>query len=758
MTTTLNKVIRVLTTFIAFVALMSSVLTVVLESSASASGTITEATTFPVSVESSVAPGVTSLTVVSQHVGDLLIFSSQIHSTTITVSSVVSSGSGTTGAWTLAERNVDTTNGVITEEIWWAVVTATGSTTITANYSGDVSALTPELVADSFVPATASGWSVAASNGAAGTSTSTITFPSLTSSAATNQLYWGYAESTQSASAGSSSGFTYTSVPQGNIITSNDSLSSNTPYTPSASATGGNNTSIGAIFADVTAAAADTVTFNSQGGSPTPAPISGPNGTTITLPTPTFPGHTFNGWFLTSSGGSAQPSTYTLSSSLTLFAQWTANATDTFTYAAGTGGTGTAPTGGSGLNGSTITLAANTFTRAGYTFAGWNDGLVATQAAGSTYTLASSPIVLTAQWTANATDTFTYAAGTGGTGTAPTGGSGLNGSTITLAANTFTRAGYTFAGWNDGLVATQAAGSTYTLASSPIVLTAQWTVNGGGGGGGGSPTTYTVTFIANGGTGTMAPETNSASAALTPNSFTRAGYNFAGWNTVAGGGGSAYVNDANYAFTASVTLYAQWTATNAPGAPSGLTTTTGSGSASLVWSAPSGSTILGYNVYEGTSPGGESGTPLNGTTLVAGTSFVATGLNHGVRYYFIVKAVSANGSSIASNETSAISLTKASTHTSLTLSKRTVLYGSQHSVEFIVRVTPRGSNQALNGVVKIRVGSRFVCSARVSGNGVARCALPARALRVGNDRVVAFYLGSSNSNPSTSVVVTLKIA
>ena len=682
MTTTLNKVIRVLTTFIAFVALMSSVLTVVLESSASASGTITEATTFPVSVESSVAPGVTSLTVVSQHVGDLLIFSSQIHSTTITVSSVVSSGSGTTGAWTLAERNVDTTNGVITEEIWWAVVTATGSTTITANYSGDVSALTPELVADSFVPATASGWSVAASNGAAGTSTSTITFPSLTSSAATNQLYWGYAESTQSASAGSSSGFTYTSVPQGNIITSNDSLSSNTPYTPSASATGGNNTSIGAIFADVTAAAADTVTFNSQGGSPTPAPISGPNGTTITLPTPTFPGHTFNGWFLTSSGGSAQPSTYTLSSSLTLFAQWTANATDT----------------------------------------------------------------------------FTYAAGTGGTGTAPTGGSGLNGSTITLAANTFTRAGYTFAGWNDGLVATQAAGSTYTLASSPIVLTAQWTVNGGGGGGGGSPTTYTVTFIANGGTGTMAPETNSASAALTPNSFTRAGYNFAGWNTVAGGGGSAYVNDANYAFTASVTLYAQWTATNAPGAPSGLTTTTGSGSASLVWSAPSGSTILGYNVYEGTSPGGESGTPLNGTTLVAGTSFVATGLNHGVRYYFIVKAVSANGSSIASNETSAISLTKASTHTSLTLSKRTVLYGSQHSVEFIVRVTPRGSNQALNGVVKIRVGSRFVCSARVSGNGVARCALPARALRVGNDRVVAFYLGSSNSNPSTSVVVTLKIA
>jgi uncharacterized repeat protein (TIGR02543 family) len=255
----------------------------------------------------------------------------------------------------------------------------------------------------------------------------------------------------------------------------------------------------------------------------------------------------------------------------------------------------------------------------------------------------------------------------------------------------------------------------------------------------------------------MAPETNSASAALTPSPFTRAGYTFAGWNTVAGGGGTAYVNDANYAFTASVTLYAQWTATNAPGAPAGLTATTGSGSASLVWSAPSGSTILGYNVYEGTSPGGESGTPLNGTTLVAGTSFMATGLNHGVRYYFIVKAVSANGSSIASNETSAISLTKASIHTSLTLSKRTILYGSQHSVEFIVRVTPRGSKQALSAVVKIKVGSRIVCTARVSSNGTARCALPAKALRAGNYSVVAIYEGNSNYNSSTSAVGKLKI-
>ena len=103
-------------------------------------------------------------------------------------------------------------------------------------------------------------------------------------------------------------------------------------------------------------------------------------------------------------------------------ATWTANATDAYSYAAGTG-SGTAPAGGTGLDGTTIVLAANTFTEPGYTFAGWSDGN-ATYAAGATYTLASngSAIVLTATWTANATDAYSYAAGTG-SGTAPAGGS-----------------------------------------------------------------------------------------------------------------------------------------------------------------------------------------------------------------------------------------------------------------------------------------------------------------------------------------------
>ena len=91
---------------------------------------------------------------------------------------------------------------------------------------------------------------------------------------------------------------------------------------------------------------------------------------------------------------------YSPTASLTLDAQWTAIPTDVYSYAPG-GGTGSAPASGLGLDGTTITLVANTFTRAGYGFAGWNDGTT-THAGGASYALASDggAIVFTAQWTA----------------------------------------------------------------------------------------------------------------------------------------------------------------------------------------------------------------------------------------------------------------------------------------------------------------------------------------------------------------------
>ncbi len=89
-----------------------------------------------------------------------------------------------------------------------------------------------------------------------------------------------------------------------------------------------------------------------------------------------------------------------------------------------------------------------------------------------------------------------------------------------------------------------------------------------------------------------------------------------------------------------------------PGAPSGLSATAGNGSATLTWSAPgtSGSSaIVGYDIFEGTSPGQEATTPVN-STPVSSTSYTVTGLTNETTYYFTVAAVNASGQGPASNE------------------------------------------------------------------------------------------------------------
>ena len=128
-----------------------------------------------------------------------------------------------------------------------------------------------------------------------------------------------------------------------------------------------------------------------------------------------------------------------------------------------------------------------------------------------------------------------------------------------LQSNPFTRSGYRFTGWESAEGDTYSDGATLNF-NRTWELTAQWAEE------------FDVTFDANGGSGTMAAQTEIAAASIRTNSFTRSGYTFSGWNTAPDGTGTSYAAGASFPFTADDILYAQWTlapSNNSGGSSSG---------------------------------------------------------------------------------------------------------------------------------------------------------------------------------------------
>jgi len=94
-----------------------------------------------------------------------------------------------------------------------------------------------------------------------------------------------------------------------------------------------------------------------------------------------------------------------------------------------------------------------------------------------------------------------------------------------------------------------------------------------------------------------------------------------------------------------------------PSAPRSLTAVQASiRGVQLSWLAPSstgGAASVTYNVYRGTSPGGESATPI--ATALTSTSYLdnSPSLVSGRKYYYKVAAVNSAGRGPYSNEASA---------------------------------------------------------------------------------------------------------
>ncbi len=286
-------------------------------------------------------------------------------------------------------------------------------------------------------------------------------------------------------------------------------------------------------------------------------------------------GYTFTGWNTQPDGGGTSYTdgqnisnlTSVEGDTVTLYAQWRANSY-TIQFDGNTADGGDTPDQGMTYD-QAADLTANGYTKAGYTFTGWNtqpDGGGTTYTDGQNVTNLTSvegeTVTLFAQWRANSyTIQFD--------GNTADGGSTSDqvmtyDQTADLTANGYTKTGYTFTGWN---TQTDGGGTTYTdgqnvsnLTSKEgdkVTLYAQWRAN-----------SYTIQFDGNTADGGDTPDqgmTYDQAASLTVNGYTKTGYTFTGWNTQYDGGGNAYTDSETVSNLASeeggtVILFAQWRA------------------------------------------------------------------------------------------------------------------------------------------------------------------------------------------------------
>lgn len=283
-----------------------------------------------------------------------------------------------------------------------------------------------------------------------------------------------------------------------------------------------------------------TVTFKPNGGSGTMANQTCYYNQNCTLNANTFTktGHGWTGWFASASGGTAMTSPVKLTGNLTVYAQWKPNVYSISYDPNGGSGTMAATT----CNyGATCTLSANKFTRTGYTWDGWYTTSSGGTKYGSTTTLSGS-IRVYAHWKANPV-TLSYN-GNGNTGGSTPATTCYYNQACTTATNGFTKTGHTWDGWYDKT----SGGTKYTTITltGNKTLYAQWKAN-----------PITISYNANGGTGSMASHTcdYGKSCSLKTNTFSRTGYSFGGWYTAATGGSAM---NSTFTATGNITVYAHW--------------------------------------------------------------------------------------------------------------------------------------------------------------------------------------------------------
>ena len=199
-------------------------------------------------------------------------------------------------------------------------------------------------------------------------------------------------------------------------------------------------------------------------------------------------------------------------------------------------------------------------TKDGYTFAGWyKDAGLTTPFDFATETI-NADITLYAKWTQNAPTSYTVTFNTNG-------GSTVNPQTIAAGEHVTkpadpTKDGFTFDGWYKDAGLTKPFDFVNETINADTTIYAKWTQN--------APTTYTVTFNANGhGTAPASITVNKGAVATKPAAPTDADYDFGGWYTEAE---CTNEFDFSQAVNDNIILYAKWTEKTPP-APTQYTLT-----------------------------------------------------------------------------------------------------------------------------------------------------------------------------------------
>ena len=309
--------------------------------------------------------GVDAEPVSPQHTGDLLILAVKVSSTTIVVSSV--SGGGV-GSWSRVAGPY-TGYSDDDQEIWAGTVTSTGSATVTVAFSATVTGINVELAAQEFSgPGAGTVWGVDTDGGIANLSSTTVTFPAL-APAGSGELYFGYAPVANTGAAGTTSGFSYATTSNGNVVAYDTNVAAAVQPSATQSPVGISGGIAVLVTASLPSMSVPTVT----GVSPTSGPTAG--GTTVTITGTSFTGATAVAF------GTTPATSFTVTSDTTITATAPANAphvvdvvvttpggssapsaSDQFTFFLTPAVTGISPSLGSTSGGTSVVITGTTFT------------------------------------------------------------------------------------------------------------------------------------------------------------------------------------------------------------------------------------------------------------------------------------------------------------------------------------------------------------------------------------------------------------